>query len=66
MVFRIFKGKKEDWGYQETSILGLSPSSDFIKYLYPLIDSNLNITFKYDKEEKKDPNDDEKYILEFF
>lgn len=60
MGLRVIQGKKEDWAFENTGILGLSPNSDFIRYLIPLVDSNLNITFKFDKEEKKTPTDDEK------
>ena len=44
MNFRVVKGAKKDWGFEETSILGLSPKSDFINYLLPLVDSDLNMT----------------------
>lgn len=60
MNFRVVKGDKKDWGFEETSILGLSPKSDFINYLLPLVDSDLNMTFRYDKVEIKTPTDDEK------
>ena len=42
---------QDEWPLGKHGLLGLSPQNDFMKYMIPIVDSDLSVTFKYDVKE---------------
>ena len=50
---------KHPWTFSDAGLIGFSPKSDFLYYLVNLTQSDLNVVFNYNIQEKK--KDDKEY-----